>query len=154
MKGLNRVYITGAIGQDPEMRTTSNGKSILRVSVCSSHHVKDGDGWKEVPDWHKITIFGKDAEYVNKYGMKGGKISIEGHLSYGRWTDDKGIEHFETNIVAERIIDLAAKVVREETGGRSQQSENRGGYGSRSSHTPDPNNDGAPPFGGDDDIPF
>ena len=103
MTSLNSVQLIGTLGAEPEVRTSSAGKALTKVSIATNRRVKVGDEWTEVTDWHKVTLFGNEAEYVGKYGKKGATIAIGGRLQANKWTDNQGQQRFDMDIVGEAV---------------------------------------------------
>ena len=110
MSSVNKVFILGRLGKDPEIRYTSDGKPIASFSVATSTYGKDASGTKtEHTEWHRISAFSKAAEVVDKYVKKGDLIHIEGSLRTKKWTDANGQEKYATDIVVGRLNLLGSK---------------------------------------------
>jgi single-strand DNA-binding protein len=98
---LNRVTLIGNLGADPEVRTTADGRRIVRFSVATTERWKDGSGARqERTDWHRVAIFspglGKLAE---DYLRKGSKVLVEGQLRTSKWQDQTGQDRYTTEVV-------------------------------------------------------
>lgn len=108
MAGINKVILIGNLGTDPEVRTLENGTKIARFSLATSEAWKDkATGEKmEATEWHKIVVWQKKAEYVEKYIKKGSKVYIEGKLKTDEYDDKDGIKRYSTNIIANVIQGL------------------------------------------------
>lgn len=103
MGSFNRVTLLGYIGNTPELKTSSGGKPYVSVSLATHRRSKDNQGaiQREV-QWHKIMIWGKNAELCAEFCIKGSPLFIEGHLTnYTR--DDNGIRSFHTGIIADQL---------------------------------------------------
>jgi len=99
---LNKCTIIGNLGQDPEIRFAANGNAIANFSVATTEKWKDKNGERqEKTEWHRVTIFGKLAEVVEKYVHKSSKVYIEGKLSTRKWTDKEGVDRYTTEIVVD-----------------------------------------------------
>jgi single-strand DNA-binding protein len=90
MRGINKVIICGRLGHDPELRTTPKGASLCEIRLATNRPVREGDGWTEVADWHRVTLWSKAAESCQKLAKKGDVIAIEGELRTESWTDREG----------------------------------------------------------------
>lgn len=141
-RSLNKVQLIGNVGRDPEIRHTKDGNPIANMSIATSDTWKDKQGQKqEKTEWHRIVVFGKLAEIIQKYVNKGDKLFIEGKLQTKKWTDKNGQDRYTTEVVLDgfggQLIMLGSK------GGGNQQPQQ---------------NDQSPPQqehqGVDDDIPF
>ena len=109
MKGLNRAYLIGNIGQDPELRTTAAGKQLLKLSLATPHGRKVGEEWVETPDWHRLTLFGQQAEYVARYARKGDLLAVECAIRPNKWTDKENVVHFQVDLIVDRVLMLQGR---------------------------------------------
>ena len=103
MASVNRVILLGNLGQDPEIRYTSNGEAVVNVSLATSESWKDkatGEK-KEATEWHRVSFFGKAAEIIAQYQKKGSSIYVEGKIRSKKYTDKDGIERTAFEILAE-----------------------------------------------------
>jgi len=134
MAGVNKVFLIGRLGADPEMRYTADGTAVCKFSLATSRKYTGKDGQKvEKTEWHRIVVWRKLAEICGQYLAKGKQVMIEGRIEYGSYEKD-GVKHYTTDIVAENMQML-------------------GGPGDR---VQEPEPPFAPPEGGvpEDDIPF
>lgn len=109
MKGLNKAYLIGNIGQDPELKTTASGKQLLKLSLATPHPRRVGDEWVDVPDWHRLTLFDKQAEFVGSYARKGDVLAVECSIRPNKWTDRENVVHYEVQLIVERVLWLNGK---------------------------------------------
>jgi single-strand DNA-binding protein len=109
MKGLNKAYLIGHLGQDPELRTTANGKQIVKVSLATPNVKKAGETWVETPDWHRLVLFDKNAEFVANYGHKGAVLAVECAIRPNKWTDKDNVVRYEVNLMVDRVLWLNGK---------------------------------------------
>lgn len=160
---VNKVILVGALGRDPEARSTQDGKRIVNLSVATSESWKDrvSGERKERTEWHRVVIFNERlAEVAEKYLQKGSKLYVEGQLQTRKWTDQQGQERYSTEVVLSAFKgELTILDGGRNAGGGEQRSDNRGGagYGQRRD-PPQQRNTGG---GGrstaedlDDEIPF
>lgn len=104
MPSVNKVFILGALGRDPETRFTSTNLQITSFSVATSTFHKGEDGErKEETEWHRITCIGRTAEVAQTYLNKGSKVFIEGHLRTRKWENKEGKTQYSTEIVADNL---------------------------------------------------
>ncbi len=104
MNGLNKAYIMGTVGHEPEIRSTPVGLAILKLSVATPNSRKVGDEWVDTPDWHRLTFHGRDAEYVSTTAHKGSSIAVECTIRPNKWTDRNNVMHYEVALVVERVL--------------------------------------------------
>jgi len=146
---VNKVILIGNLGRDPEMRYTQSGDPIANFSLATSEKWTDKSGQKqERTEWHRVEVFGKQAQIVRDYCSKGRQIYIEGSIKYDEWTDKEGNKRNTTKI---RVSGFGGRVVL--IGGRGDGGGGGGGRGGR------PSDDGPPSDGddyqvSDDDVPF
>ena len=99
---INKVTLLGNIGQDPEIRTTQNGKELASFSLATSETWKDkASGEKKTKsEWHKVVIFNDNlVNLVKNYTQKGSKIYLEGKLQTRDWQDKDGNKKYTTEII-------------------------------------------------------
>ena len=99
MRGVNRVYILGNLGRDPEVRYLSSGSAIANFSVATTEQWRDKttNEVKSATEWHKCQCFGRLAEIAGEYLKKGSKVFVEGSLRTRPWEKD-GQTHYSTEI--------------------------------------------------------
>ncbi|MBL6664261.1 MAG: single-stranded DNA-binding protein [Rickettsiales bacterium] len=98
---INKVILVGNVGQDPEIRTTQDGREIANFSLATSESWKDKSSGekKEKTEWHRVVVFSQGLVGVIKnYVKKGSKLYIEGSLQTRKWTDNQGVEKYTTEI--------------------------------------------------------
>lgn len=102
---LNRASIIGHLGRDPEIRMMQNGEKVANLSVATSERWKDKQSGeqKEKTEWHRCVVFGRSAEYVEKYLKKGAKVFLEGQIETRKYTDQAGVEKYSTEIVVRQF---------------------------------------------------
>ena len=100
MASVNKVTIIGRIGKDPEIRHTQSGQTVATMSVATDESYKDQSGQKvEKTEWHKIVVWGKQADFVANYLGKGRLVYVEGKLETRKWQDQSGQDRYSTEIV-------------------------------------------------------
>jgi single-strand DNA-binding protein len=104
MRGLNKAYFIGHIGHEPEPRTTSSGTTLLKLNIATPSSRRVNDTWVEQPDWHRLTFFGKTADYVARAAHKGDSIAVECTVRPRRWTDESGQARSEVSLVVDRVL--------------------------------------------------
>ena len=92
---VNKVILLGRLGQDPEVRQTQT-TTVATMSLATN----DGMGDNIVTEWHRVVIFGKAAEVIQKYATKGSQLYIEGRIRTNKWQDDAGNNKYSTEIIA------------------------------------------------------
>jgi single-strand DNA-binding protein len=135
---LNKVFLIGNLGQDPEVRHTNSGQPVANLRLATSRRVKDRDGnWGDQTEWHSVVCFARTAETAGQYLRKGSKVFVEGRLQTRSWEDREGKKQYRTEVVAEQLKFLDSR------GGGGESNGSFSGRGDDAGEMP-----------GDDDIPF
>lgn len=109
---LNKVMLIGNVGREPEVRYVDAGLATAVVSLATttrSYRLQSGAEVPERTEWHRIILWRKLAEIVERYVHKGDKLYVEGEIRTREWTDKKGHEHTVTEIWANNIELLTPK---------------------------------------------
>jgi len=155
---VNKVILVGRLGRDPETRYTGGGQAVANFSVATDETYKDKSGERQKrTEWHKIVVWGKQAEIAQQYLKKGSLIFIEGRIQSREWQDKEGQKRTSFEIVASNFRMLGG---RGDGGGSSGGS--MGGGARAEGHDPaGPGDDFGGGGGGhagpeisDEDIPF
>ncbi len=101
----NRVQLIGHVGNDPEIKTLENGKKVATVTLATNDYYMSENGEKiEETQWHRITAWGKTAEIIEKYVVKGKEIGVEAKLTHRTYDDKNGEKRYVTDIVASGVL--------------------------------------------------
>ena len=103
MRGLNKIFIFGRLGNQPDKCTTSNGHVYTTLSVATERNMKQGDEFMKITDWHRITVWGKLANLCVEHLHVGCDVGVEGQIQVDSWTNKKGDKRQRIKIVAEHI---------------------------------------------------
>ena len=99
---LNKVMLIGRLGQDPEVRSTQDGRSLCTFSIATSESWNDKSTGekKEKTEWHRVVVFNEGlVNIIQQYVKKGSNVFIEGQLQTRKWEDKDGIEKYTTEVV-------------------------------------------------------
>jgi single-strand DNA-binding protein len=120
-KSVNKVFLLGNVGKDPEIRSTGGGTMVANFSLATSDRFQDQQGnWQERTEWHNLVAFKRTAEIVRDYVKKGSKLYIEGKIQTRSWDDkETGAKKYRTEII---VNDLSLLSGREDGGGYSRPS--------------------------------
>lgn len=101
MAGVNKVILIGNLGSAPEVKTTAGGQQVANFSLATSEVYVDKGGQKqEKTEWHRIVLWGKQAELAGRYLQKGSQIYLEGKLQTRSWDDQQtGQKKYSTEVV-------------------------------------------------------
>jgi single-strand DNA-binding protein len=98
---LNQAQLIGYTGAEPEIRTTTSGKKVATLRVCTSRYSKARGERKDYPTWHQVEIW--TPATVNWLASKalptGTKVFVQGEIRHDRHTDKDGVERFFSKVV-------------------------------------------------------
>ena len=98
---VNKVILVGRLGRDPETRYTSGGQAVANFSLATDESFKDRSGERQKrTEWHKIVVWGKQAEIAQQYLKKGSLVYVEGRIQTRQWDDREGQKRTSFEIVA------------------------------------------------------
>lgn len=101
-KSINQVILMGRLTRDPEMRTTTTGKSIASFSIAV-----DRGGQDDQADFFDVTAWEKLGELVNQYLSKGRRCLVQGRLRQDSWDDkETGKRRSRVEVVATDVTFL------------------------------------------------
>jgi single-strand DNA-binding protein len=107
---VNKVILVGRLGRDPETRFTSGGQAVANFSVATDESYKDRNGERQKrTEWHKIVVWGKQAEIAQQYLKKGSLVFIEGRIQSREWQDKEGQKRTSFEIVASNFRMLGGR---------------------------------------------
>jgi len=157
---VNKVILVGRLGRDPETRYTGGGQAVANFSLATDESYKDRNGERQKrTEWHKIVVWGKQAEIAQQYLKKGSLVFIEGRIQSREWQDKEGQKRTSFEIVANNFRMLGGRAEGAAAGGGMGGGASRGGEDLDQSAPPEEGYGGGAPAGGgpeisDEDIPF
>jgi single-strand DNA-binding protein len=149
---VNKVILVGRLGRDPETRYTSGGQAVCNFSMATDESFKSKSGERQKrTEWHKIVVWGKQAEIAQQYLKKGSQLYLEGRIQSREWTDKENQKRTSFEIVATDFRFLGSKS--DSMGSAAPRSASAGAadFDSPAAH---PMDDQAGPEVSDEDIPF
>lgn len=148
MADVNHVVLIGHLTRDADLKYTSGGTPVSKFSIAINKRKKQGEEWVDEVSFFDIVLWGKSAENLNNFLVKGKQVAVEGELHQNRW-EQEGQNRSKVEIIANNVQLL---------GGSDVQSKNQSSQGSgyqkptaTSKQTEQENSD-TPDF--PDDIPF
>ena len=147
MGSVNKVILVGNLGRDAELRYTPGGAAIATLNMATTEVWNDKQGQRqEKTEWHRVILWGKQAESLQEYLTKGKQIYVEGRLQTRQWDDKDGNKRYTTEVKADRITLLGGGG----GGGRGGGMTDRGASASHGGGMDEPPIEPIT----DDDIPF
>lgn len=168
---LNKAMLIGNVGSDPEIRTIPSGARVAQFSVATNRRWNDKNGQQqEKTEWHRIVVWERLVDIIERYVKKGDRIYVEGEIEYRQYQDKDNQTKYITEIRARDVVLLGGKRDGEGGGGggnwergASRPAASRadtgggtggGGAGGGGGRGNDYDDFQAPPFEEDDDLPF
>ena len=106
----NHVQLIGNVGQEPIITNLESGKKVARFSIATNEYYKDAKGEKQTEtNWHTVVAWGKTAEIIEKYVVKGKEVGVTGKLKSRSYDDKEGAKRYVTEIEANEILLLGSK---------------------------------------------
>ncbi|NBW27341.1 MAG: single-stranded DNA-binding protein [Flavobacteriaceae bacterium] len=103
----NKVQLIGHVGNDPEIKTFDGGKKLAKLNVATNESYKNDKGEKvEETQWHSLIAWGKTADIIEKYVVKGEEIAIEGKLTHRSYEDKNGEKRYVSEVVIDELLML------------------------------------------------
>ncbi|MDR0639207.1 MAG: single-stranded DNA-binding protein [Spirochaetaceae bacterium] len=159
MTDLNRVVLIGRLTRDAETKFVQNGQAVCKFSLAVNRKRKVGDQWEDEVSFFDAVLWGRQAETLSQYLIKGKQIALDGELKQDRWEQD-GQKRSKVEIVVNNIQLLGSSQGMGGQGGgsypqRTENSQSGGnwGGGSRPQQPPASSNEGLSDHFSDD-IPF
>jgi single-strand DNA-binding protein len=149
MADINHVVLVGRLTRNAELKYTNNGSAVSKFSIAINQRRKKDDQWVEESHFFDIVLWGKTAESLNQYLVKGKQVGIEGQLRQNRW-EQEGQARSKVEIFATNVMLLGGG-----SGGGGRQSGGQGTEAKPATGAGDFPEGGAPvPDNFEDDIPF
>ncbi|MCA9520982.1 MAG: single-stranded DNA-binding protein [Myxococcales bacterium] len=107
---VNKVILVGNLGADPEIRYTGGGQAVANFRIATSENWTNKEGSRESrTEWHRVVVWGKQAELCKEYLSKGRQVYVEGRLQTRQWDDKDGNTRYTTEVVAQSIRFLGGR---------------------------------------------
>ena len=102
--GLNKVFLIGNCGQDPEVKHLQSGNVTATLKVATTERYNDKNGeTKEITEWHSVDLWRTNATFAEQFIRKGSQVYVEGKIRTRSWDDQRGVKHYATEIQADNI---------------------------------------------------
>ena len=100
---MNKVILYGNLTRDPELKTLPSGGHVASFGVATNRRVKKEEQWVEVPEFHNVVVFGRQAETSAQYLKKGSSVLIDGRIQTRSWDSPEKGKQYRTEIIADRV---------------------------------------------------
>lgn len=150
MASFNKVILVGNLTADPELKQTPSGVSVCRFSIAVQRRFGRNEQGQNPADFFNIVAWRQSAEFVARYFTKGRSILVCGQIQNDNWTDQQGVKHYSTSIVADEVTFVDSKSGDGNTNNGNQYTPNS--YGSPTYNSSENNN--FEEITSDDNLPF
>lgn len=106
---FNKVIIGGRLTADPELKTTPSGISVTSFTIAVNRRYGGKAGEESTADFISVTAWRQTAEFITRYFRKASSICVMGSLQTRNWTDNNGVKHYATEVVADEAYFVDAK---------------------------------------------
>lgn len=105
---MNKVFLTGRVTHDVELKHTKNNIAYLRLNIAVNKSYKDKTSgeWNSIVSFVPVSAFGKTAEYISKILQKGYAVYVEGNLKSSEYQDREGNKRKSLEVIADKITCL------------------------------------------------
>ena len=103
MRSVNKVFLYGNLGADPEIRKTASGTDVAQFSLATNRSVRIEEGYRNETDWHSVVVFDWLARRAGERLRKGHPVAVVGSLRPKSWTDADGKSRKRVEIYAENL---------------------------------------------------
>lgn len=105
MGSINKVMLIGHVGRPAELRYTPSGQAVATFSLATSEQWTDKSQQRqERTEWHQIEVWGKTAEAIAEYLVKGKQVYVDGKLQTDEYTDKQGEKRKTTKVRAFQMV--------------------------------------------------
>ncbi|MFW6173417.1 MAG: single-stranded DNA-binding protein [Elusimicrobiota bacterium] len=105
----NKIILVGRLVRDPDIRFTTSGTQVSVFTVAVDRPSRSGMNDNDNTDFIRVVTFGKTAEFVGNYLVKGRLILVEGSLRIRKWTTQDGDKRSTTEVLANNIRFMETK---------------------------------------------
>ena len=155
MPSFNKVILVGNLTADPELKQTPSGVSVCRFSIAVQRRFGRNEQGQTTADFFNIVAWRQSADFVSRYFTKGRAILVCGQIQNDNWTDQQGVKHYSTSIVADDVTFADSKSGDNSNAGGNAAGGNQytpNAYGSPSYNSSENNN--FEEITSDDNLPF
>ncbi|MCQ2567945.1 MAG: single-stranded DNA-binding protein [Mogibacterium sp.] len=122
---MNSVVLIGRLTRDPELSYTPNTQTaVAHFSIAVDRPRRNGED--AGADFIRITVFGKQAETVDRYLSKGKQVAVQGRIQTGSYKNRDGVTVYTTDVIADRVEFLGSS--QSNGGGQGGAGRNTGSY--------------------------
>ena len=107
MSSVNKMFLLGNCGQEPQVKVFDNGDSITTFSLATSDQWTDKQGEKrESTEWHTCVAYRQLAKIAADFVKKGSKVFVEGRIKTRSWDNKEGVKQYRTEVEVLKLLVL------------------------------------------------
>ena len=107
MSSVNKIFLLGNCGQEPQVKVFDNGDSITTFSLATSDQWTDKQGEKrESTEWHTCVAYRQLAKIAADFVKKGSKVFVEGRIKTRSWDNKEGVKQYRTEVEVLKLLVL------------------------------------------------
>ena len=103
MSDLNEVIVSGRVTRDAELRYTPSGTAVTDVTIASNRVWSKDSEKQEETTFVDVTIWGRQAETLSEYLLKGRHLMVVGRLKLNKWENSEGEKRSKMTVVADKV---------------------------------------------------
>jgi single-strand DNA-binding protein len=107
-RSVNKITLMGNVGRDPDIQQTKNGTKVAHFSLATNRRAPNGSEEEEATDWHRLTLWNRQAQFAEDYIRTGDRVYIEGRLEYDSYERD-GVVIPTAEITVREVVLLSSK---------------------------------------------
>jgi single-strand DNA-binding protein len=107
-RSVNKITLIGNVGRDPDIQETKSGTKVAHFSIATNRRLAAGSEEEERTDWHRLTLWSKQAQFAEDYIRTGDRIYVEGRLEYDSYERD-GVVIPTAEIHVSEVVLLVSK---------------------------------------------
>jgi single-strand DNA-binding protein len=107
-RSVNKITLIGNVGRDPDIQQTKNGTKVAHFSLATNRRAPNGSEEEERTDWHRLTLWNRQAQFAEDYIRTGDRVYIEGRLEYDSYERD-GVVIPTAEITVREVVLLSPK---------------------------------------------
>ena len=106
-RSVNRITLIGNVGRDPDIHQTKNGTKVAHFSIATNRRTPGAEE-EERTDWHRLTLWNRQAQFAEEYIRTGDRIYVEGRLEYDSYERD-GVVIPTAEVIVREVVLLSSK---------------------------------------------
>jgi single-strand DNA-binding protein len=107
-RSINKITLIGNVGRDPDIQQTKSGTKVAHFSIATNRRAPAGSEEQERTDWHRLTLWSKQAQFAEDYIRTGDRIYVEGRLEYDSYERD-GVMIPTAEVHVNEVVLLSSK---------------------------------------------